>query len=196
MWLAGRIEVAQRATELLEHKQQLLLREHRRLAELAERTGRDWRMRAIEAETWNARALVAGGRDELRRAGPTIGWAHARLDWAHQAGVTYPSAAAVDLPPPPALAGTPALAHAAATSRRALDAAVHHAAATTARDRVDREFVATVRRLRAIRDRWLPRLRAQLDALDLRLDETEREEITRLRWSGQRPPTVPSETSP
>jgi V/A-type H+-transporting ATPase subunit D len=179
--------VAQRAVDLLEHKQQLLRREHRRLAELAERTGRDWRTRAAEADIWNARALVSGGRDELRRAAATIGVARASLEWTNEAGATYPSATAVDLPPPPVLAGTPALRYAATASRRALDAAVHHAAAATASARVDAELAATVRRLRAIRDRWLPQLVSQLDALDLRLDETEREEVTRLRWANRRP---------
>lgn len=191
VWLAERVEVAQRAVELLEHKQQLLRREHRRLAELAERTERDWQARSAEADTWNARSLVAGGRDELRRIAPTVGPAQVRLDWTNQAGATYPSAAAVQLAAPPAVSGTPALTRAAAASRRAVDAAVQRAAATAARGRVDAELAATIRRLRAIRDRWLPRLHAQLDTLDLRLDEGEREEITRLRWAGRRP-TTPS----
>ena len=195
VWLTDRVAVAVRAVGLLEHKRQLLRREQRRLAELADRTGRDWQARAAEADTWNARALVTGEREALRRAAATIGVAHARLEWTSQAGVTYPSAAALDLPAPPELAGSPALSQAASAGRRALDAAVHHAAATTARARVEAELAATVRRLRAIRDRWIPQLQTQLDALDLRLDEIEREEITRLRRAGQRP-TAPSESRP
>jgi V/A-type H+/Na+-transporting ATPase subunit D len=195
VWLAERVAVARSAVDLLEHKQQLLRREHLRLTELAERTGSDWQRRAAEADAWNARALVSGGRDDLRRAAATVGVARASLEWTSEAGATYPSATAVDFPPPPMLAGTPALRYAATASRRALDAAVRHAAATTACATVDAELIATVRRLRAIRDRWLPQLQSQLTALDLRLDETEREEVTRLRWGDRRPPT-PTETKP
>jgi len=191
VWLAERVEVARRATELLEHKQQLLRREQRRLAELAERTGRNWRALAGEADTWNARALVSGGRDDLLRAASVTGAAQARLEWTTQAGVIYPSSAAVALPPLSALTGSAALAQAASACRSALDAAVQHAAAATASSRVNSELAATTRRLRAIRDRWLPRLDTQLSELDLRLDETEREEITRLRWAGR--PANPTE---
>ncbi len=186
LWLAERIEVARRGGQLLEQKQRLLRREQRRLAELVERTDRDWRARAADAESWNARVLVASGRDDLRRAAPAVAAAEARVEWTNRAGVTYPSEASVALLPIPSLPGSAALGEAAEAGRRALEAAVRHAAATMARRRVDLELLATVRRLRAIRDRWLPRLEAQLDQLDVRLDETEREETTRLRWAGQR----------
>jgi V/A-type H+/Na+-transporting ATPase subunit D len=184
VWLAERLQLAHRAAELLEHKQQLLRREQRRFGELAGRTRRQWETLAAEADTWNARALIAGGRDELSRVASAVGPAHARLEWASEAGVTYPSTVATDFPEPPSMAGSAALPLAAVACRRALDAAVHHAAATTALARVETELVATVRRLRAIRDRWLPQLEEQLRELDLRLDENEREETTRLRWAG------------
>ncbi len=186
LWLAERIEVARRGGQLLEQKQQLLRREQRRLTELTERTDRDWRARAADADAWNARVLVAGSRDDLRRAAPSVAFAAAQVGWTNRAGVTYPSTASTVLPSVPALAGSATLGEAAEAGQRALDAAVRHAAATMARRRVDLELLATVRRLRAIRDRWLPRLQAQLDQLDVRLDETEREETTRLRWAGQR----------
>jgi ATP synthase alpha/beta family, nucleotide-binding domain len=111
--LAERVGVARRAVDLLEQKQQLLRREQRRLAELADRTGRHWRALAAVADTWNARALVAGGCDELRRAASIAGTAEARLGWTGEAGVTYASTASTDLPPFPALAGTAALTQAA-----------------------------------------------------------------------------------
>ncbi|HET7487201.1 MAG TPA: V-type ATP synthase subunit D [Acidimicrobiales bacterium] len=183
IWLAERIATAGRAAELLEHKQELLRRERRRLAELAERTEREWRARAATADRWNARALVAGGREELRRVAGRMGGAEVRLEWASRAGVAYPATAAVSSPPAPA-ALSPAVAAAAEACRRALDAGVQHAATATALGRVDAELVATVRRLRAIRDRWLPELRERLAALELGLEETEREEVTRLRWAG------------
>lgn len=181
VWLAERIELAQRAGELLDHKQRLLRREQRRLAEVAERTGGEWRALAGRAETWSARALVGGGRDELARAASRIAPAASRLTWSSQAGVVYPTTAAVELPPPPALDGPSALLEASRACRLALEAAVRHAAALAARRRVDAELDATVRRLRAIRDRWIPRLRRLLADLEVRLEETEREEQARVR---------------
>ena len=192
VWLADRVEVARRAVELLDHKQQLLRREQRRLAALAERTGRDWEVLATEAESWCARAMVAGGRDDLRRTAPRVGAAQAELTWTTQAGVTYPATASTQLPPPPPLGGNVALADAGGACRRAVDAAVRQAAASAALAKVAAELAATTHRLRAIRDRWLPGLQLQLGALDLHLDESEREEITRLRWTQERRPT-PSE---
>lgn len=183
VWLAARIDVGRRASELLEQKQQLLRREQRRLAELAGRTEREWHSLATEADTWNARASVAGGRDEVRRGAALVRPAQARLTWTSQAGVTYPATASVDLPPAPPPLGA-AVTPAATACARALEAAVRHAAAESALARVEAELSATVRRLRAIRDRWLPRLEADLHLLELRVDDAEREETTRLRWAG------------
>lgn len=183
-WLAARIEVATRAVELLEQKQQLLRRERRRLAEVSRRTGEEWSELATDADRGNLRALVSGGRDELRRAEAAIGAAQARVTWTTLAGAPYPSATGVDLGPPPAVAGPPALVEAVTACRRALDAAVRQAAAAAALRRVESELVVTVRRLRAVRDRWIPRLEAELMQLELRLDDGEREEATRLRWAG------------
>jgi len=189
VWLADRVEVARRAAELLDRKQQLQRREQRRLAALSERTGEEWSASAREADRWCARALVGGGRDDLRRAGGRVLAAQAELTWTSQAGVTYPATATTLLPPFPPLGGDVALVQAAEAYRRALDAAVQHAAASAALTKVAAELAATSRRLRAIRDRWLPDLQAGLSQLDLRLDETEREEITHLRWTQQRQPS-------
>jgi len=183
VWLVERADVARRAAELLDHKQQLLRGEQRRLSALAERTGEQWRELAAEADSWCARALVAGGGDDLRRGAIGARDAHAQLTWTTQAGVTYPSTARTELPPLPVLGANVALTRAADAYRRALDAAVRHAAASAAAALVTTELTGTTRRLRAIRERWLPDLRAQLDQLDLRVDENEREEITRLRWA-------------
>ena len=186
--------MAARAIELLDHKQLLLRREQRRFSELSARTRREWESQAADAQRWHTRALVAGGRDALRRAVGATAPAQARLTWTSEVGVTYPSTASVELAAPPPLAGTAALAAATGATRVALGAAVRYAAATTALARVDAELTATIRRLRALRDRWLPHLEEQLAALDLRLDETEREEATRLRWA--RPATTTGTESP
>ena len=60
---------------------------------------------------------------------------------------------------------------------------MQHAAATAARERLEEALEETSRRLRAVRDRWVPDLEARLAALDLALDEAEREEIVRVRWA-------------
>ncbi len=188
VWLAGRLDVACRATALLEHKQQLLRREQVRLAALSEQTHRDWHDLASEADIRWARVMVAGRGDDVRRATARLGNAHARLSWTTQAGVTYPATAATELPPTPPLGGDVAIIDAVAVCRRALEAAVQDAACATALTRVTTELAATTRRLRAIRDRWLPSLQNALADVDLRLDETDREEVTRLRWTQHRRP--------
>ena len=91
-----------------------------------------------------------------------------------------PKPAATSHPTPP-IPGTPALAAAAAAYRHALEAAVEHAAVTTAAARVSTELSVTQQRLRAVRDRWIPELPTALHELELRLDEHEREELTRTR---------------
>ena len=184
-WLAARIAVASRAVELLEQKQHVLRREQHRLTETVEHTSKEWLAGATAADLANVRALVSGGRDELRRVEGTVTPAVTRVVWTTTVGPTYPSAAEVDVPPPPALAAAPAVLEAAAACRRALGPAVRHAAATTSLRRVESELVVTVRRLRAIRTRWIPELEAQLAQLDVHLDDAEREEVTRLRWAGK-----------
>jgi V/A-type H+-transporting ATPase subunit A len=82
--------------------------------------------------------------------------------------------------------GSAALIEATAAYRAALAAAVTHAAVEAANRTVDAEISATSRRLRAIADRWVPRLEAALRDVTERLEETERAESVRLRWSSRR----------
>jgi V/A-type H+-transporting ATPase subunit D len=58
---------------------------------------------------------------------------------------------------------------------------VRHAAATAAASTVDAEVTATRQRLRAIEDRWIPRLHAALAEVELALDELEHADGVRLR---------------
>jgi len=64
-----------------------------------------------------------------------------------------------------------------------LDAAARHAAALTALRTIEAELLATRRRLRAVEDRWIPRLESTLARIRLALDEQERAEGVRLRWA-------------
>lgn len=183
LWLRERLDVARRATTLLERKRDLLRRQQRRLAELAQRTGVEWEHRCQDAGRWAERAFLTGGRDELARAAARTADARVVVGWRTEAGVTYPATIRAQLPTPAPQAGPAALAFAARAHAAALDAAAAHAAATAAHQRVSAELAATGRRMRAIRDLWIPRLEATLADVELHLDETEREEHQRRRWA-------------
>lgn len=187
LWLMDRLAVAERAASILHRKQLVLRHEDRRLAALAERTATTWTAAVRDAQTWQRRAMILGDRPGLQAAASAASPAIARLTWRTEMGVEFPSEASCELPTTPAIAGTPALAAAAAAYRHALQAAVEHAAATTAAARVSTELALTQRRLRAVRDRWIPELHTTLRELELRLEEHEREELTRTRLH----PTIP-----
>ena len=186
VYLAQRIGVGTKAVELLERTAELLAREQARLREVTTRTRSAWEDAVREADLWGMRALLAGGRDHLERVAGQVEPAAVRLTWRTQAGVTYPGTAA--LVPTGAVVNLPgpeSLGRGAAACRRALEAAVQHAAATGALERVTAELTTTTRRLRAIRDRWLPVVEAELKDLDLALDERDRQELVLLRWGAR-----------
>jgi V/A-type H+/Na+-transporting ATPase subunit D len=63
----------------------------------------------------------------------------------------------------------------------ALEAAVRHAAAAEALRVIEAETLATRYRLRAIEDRWIPRLEQALTEVTLALEEQELADAARLR---------------
>ena len=65
--------------------------------------------------------------------------------------------------------------------RAALAAAVRHAAMAEALRIIDAETRATQQRLRAVRDRWIPRLERALAEVTLAIEEQERADAARLR---------------
>jgi len=101
-------------------------------------------------------------------------------------GVRHPAHARYDAPgPDPADdhvdTGT-AVVNARLAYGHAVEAGVRHAAALAATDAVAQEIATTRRRLRALHQRWLPRLAAELDAITLELEERERaEDVLRRR---------------
>ncbi len=181
LWLIGRLAVAERAASILHRKHQALRQEEIRLAALTERSAATWTAAVRDAEAWQRQAVILGARSDLRAAATLVRPASAHLVWRTEMGVEIPAEASCDLPPTPPIPGTPALAAAAAAYRRALEAAVEHAAVTSAAGRVSAELVVTQHRLRAVRDRWIPQLRSTLQILELRLDDHEREELSRGR---------------
>lgn len=188
LWLRRRLAVAHRAVDLLDQQLRLLRREQERLALLAEETGKVWRERCREAETWLLRGAVIGGEREIRLATePTL--AQLDLTWSGVMGVRYPGEATLRPPEPSASARAPGnagLVLAIPAYREALRAAVRHAAADAALRIVTAEIAEVRRRMRAISERWAPRLDRALRELTQRLEEQERDQTVRLRWAAAR----------
>jgi V/A-type H+-transporting ATPase subunit D len=185
LWLLRRIDAGGRGGDVLDQKRQALLREEARLRAEAAQAEAEWRERASEAAAWLKRAAVLGGERVLELACFYAGGtAELELRWRNTLGVSHPADAqlsAADGKAP--FLGTPALIPAAAAHHRALQAAVRFGIARASHERVAAELALTARRLRTIERRWLPDHREALRALELRLDEEEREELARVRWT-------------
>lgn len=190
LWLVRRIDSGVRGGDVLDQKRQALLREEARLRREAERAEAMWRERAGEAASWLRRAAVLGGERSLELMSFYAGVsAQIELLWRNTLGVSHPAGARLSLGEEKApFLGTAALIPAAAAHRRALEAAALFGAARASHERVAAELALTARRLRTIERRWLPEHREALRALELRLDEDEREELARVRWTVGRDP--------
>lgn len=191
---AGRLRLrralatATRGADLLERKLRLLSdREH--TARLAAREAeRVWRERLAEAETWLVRGVLLGGESALSASAPAD---RARVDvrWAVLMGVRHPVAVdwtgPVRTPAEPTAPNT-ALVQAERAYRAAVRAAAELAVHRTAADLLAAETGRTRQRVRALRRHWIPRLRDELAALELALEESEHEEAVRRRWAATR----------
>ncbi len=185
VWLLGRLHTAERGLDLLDRKLRILRREQQRAHLAAERTGTEWQRRCAEAQTWLLRAALLGGQRALTHALSDEA-AQMQVTWAVVMGVRYPQDAVVQCGPPSPDAPpvhTAALVEAATAYRDALQAAAHHAVAEETVRRLDAEVAATGRRLRAVQDRWIPRLRTALHRTELDLEELDHAEGIRLRWA-------------
>jgi V/A-type H+-transporting ATPase subunit D len=190
LWLLGRLDAARRGRELLDRKRQLLQREQRRLALVADERSQAWDDACARAQAWSLRAGILGGTAATTFfAGEIAGRATVTIDWRNTMGVRHPEDARCDLPllaPAAIAAGNAALAPAAQAHREALEAAVAASVAVTARRRIEAELQATQRRLRGIERHRIPRLEEALRELQFRLDELEREERVVTRWARER----------
>ena len=200
-WLARRLAVARRGAELLEEKQRALVRERRRLEPLVDEARRDWERLAVEAERWFTRAAVLGGQHQVALARTRSRRADVTVRWRAILGVACPSDALVAAPAEVELSargGNAALLEAADAHRRALEAAVELAVLAGALRRVEVELHTTTLRRNAIEHRWIPAHEDALAALELALEEVEREDGVRARWAtGQaRDASVNSRNSP
>jgi V/A-type H+-transporting ATPase subunit D len=190
-WLAQRLEVARRGAELLDEKQRALAREQRRLAPLAEAARGDWELAAREAERWLKRATVLDSqrRLELLQAAAAPA-ADLRVSRRTMLGVRTPAEAELSFAPQPerhAAGGSAALIEAARAHRHALEAALRLAPLEGSLRQIEAELRRTAVRRNAIERRWIPAHEEALAALELSLEELEREDGARVRrWRTSR----------
>lgn len=184
-----RLAVANRGRDVLEQKRRALARQLEQLdAQLAE-ARHDWDERARDAERWWQRAAVLAGERPLELAREAVQErAEVTFVWHNALGVGFPGDPAVS---PPAgrlfpAGGSAALAFAADAHRHALEAAARLGAASLAYERTARELRLTSQRLRALERRWIPEHERELRELRLALDEGDREDAARSRWTIRR----------
>lgn len=190
LWLRHRLAIASRGTDVLEQKAHALGREQRRLRQHVEQTSETFEQASREADRWFVRAVLLGGRQQFDLAASQLdGAADAEIAWRSLMGVAHPAQAGLRTPAidrASAAGRTSALASAATAHRDLLTAALEHAAATRSLALIEDELEVTRRRLRALEDRWIPRLEATLHDVELDLAEEEREDMVRARWVAER----------
>lgn len=179
LWLQRRLRVAERGAGLLDRKLRILRGELGVLRASQERAAADWDTCRADAERWLLRAALLEGQRAIRLAAGG-GLADVNISHASVMGVSYPAAAACVIPEPRTWDG-PAIAGARQAHRAALAAAARHAAATEAVRLVEAETLATQYRLRAVKDRWIPRLEQALAEATLAIEEQEIADAARLR---------------
>ena len=189
-WLLGRLEVAHRGAELLDRKRQVLLAEQARIRAEAELARRDWNEAIAEVQRWTLRAVIVDGAGRLELlARHAQDRARAEVSWLNYMGARVPRAELIDVPEPPAvsaLGGSSASVLLARACCDATRAAARQAVAERAESQLSAELGRTARRLRALRERWIPQHEQALAALDLALDESQREQAIRIRWLAER----------
>jgi V/A-type H+-transporting ATPase subunit D len=179
IWLVRRLETARRGADLLDRKLRILQGEQARLQAAAEETAAQWDQSAAEARTWLLRAALLGGERTIQLAADGQP-ADVHVSYATTMGIRYPAEATCAIGSA-ATWDSPVVAHARLAHRAALAAAVRHAAAAAAVRIVDDEVRATRFRLRAVQDRWIPRLEQALAEVTFMIEELERADAARLR---------------
>ena len=179
LWLTRRLQVARRGADLLDRKLRILTEELGGLREAAAQTAADWDRSCAEAERWLLRASLLGGQRSLRLAADGL-VANVTISYAVSMGVRHPASTTCVIPASATWDG-PTLTRTRQAHGAALAAAVRHAAAAEALRVIEAEALATRYRLRAIRDRWIPRLEQALAEVTLAIEEQELADAARLR---------------
>ncbi len=179
LWLTRRLQVARRGADLLDRKLRILTEELGRLHEFAAQTAKEWNRSCVEAERWLLRASVLGGQRAVRLAADGL-VADVTISYTVSMGVRHPASTTCVIPVPATWDG-PTLTGTRQAHGVALAAAAEHAAAAEALRVIEAEALATRYRLRAIRDRWIPRLEQALAEVTLAIEEQELADAARLR---------------
>jgi V/A-type H+-transporting ATPase subunit D len=183
LWLDQRLHAGRRAADLLDRKLKVLRVELERFERQRDGAEQRWRAAWRAADTWGLRGVMSAGVRELRLATPATS-AEVRVRWDSIMGLRYPADADCEpahISPVDRGPAAAALIEAMAAYQEALRAAAALGAASAACWVIDAEIGQTRRRLRAITNRWIPRLESRLWRLRQELDETEREETFRRR---------------
>jgi V/A-type H+-transporting ATPase subunit D len=199
LWLRDRLASARNAASLLDHKRRELESEQQRMETIERRRAHDWNRTMTEAEEWLGRLDATNGARAMSMAAALQRErANVRLTWRQVMGVRYPTDFDVETPPPSPVAsldGGAALAFALDAYARAVKAAVAHAVARTALARIQADVQQTIRRLRALQLRAIPAHENALRALEVQLDEMDREDAVSARWAADAAPARPEEGS-
>lgn len=179
LWLTRRLQVARRGADLLDRKLRILQAELGRRRAAAAQTAAEWDRCCADAERWLLRAAMLGGQRAVRLAADGQ-LADVTISYDVTMGVRHPASTTCRIPVPTTWDG-PALAATRQAHGAALTAAVRHAAAAEALRVIEGEALATRYRLRAIRNRWIPRLEQALGEVALALEEQELADAARLR---------------
>jgi len=188
LWLTRRLQVARRGADLLDRKLRILQAELGRFREASALTAAEWDRCCADAERWLLRASMLGGQRAVRLAAASQP-ATVTIPYTVTIGVRHPASPDCAIPAPLTWDG-PALTRTRQAHVAALQAAVRHAAAAEALRVIEAEALATRYRLRAIEDRWIPRLEQALAEVTLALEEQELADAARLRLAvrPRRPP--------
>ena len=190
VWLVRRLQIARHGAELMDRKRTALLAEHAHLTVEAAAARVAWEDAARQVARWSTRAAVLDGTGHLELLARHVrGEAVLELEWSNLMGARLPAARTVSVPDPPplsALGAGSATVVLAGVCREATIAGARLAVAERAQSELAAELARAARRLRALRDRWIPQHEQALQRLDLALDESQREQAVRVRWLTQR----------
>ena len=184
IWLVRRLETARRGADLLDRKLRILQSELGRLQAAAAQTAAEWDQCQADARTSLLRSALLGGERAIRLADDGQ-ISDVRVSYTTTMGIRHPETATCTFPPTLTW-DSPVLACTRQAHRAALEAAARHATANAAVRMVDDEVRATRYRLRAVQDRWIPRLEQALAEVTFTIDELERADAARLRLAVRR----------
>jgi len=179
LWLTRRLQVARRGADLLDRKLRILQAELARFRDSEALTAAEWDRCCADAERWLLRASMLGGERAVRLAADGQP-AAVTIPYTVTMGVRHPASPACVIPASVTWDG-PTLTRTRQAHAAALEAAVRHAAAAEALRVIEAEVLATRYRLRAIEDRWIPRLEQALAEVTFALEEQELADAARLR---------------